>query len=237
MFVPELLRSRFVVGIIVGAAVALTLAGFTAKAFLVPNPTPDNNPLLTEGFNFTPLRSTENVWRGPEIGEKIDLTRLKMKDGRTLASTIGKQASVLVLVNPDCAMCRTASDGMQYLREKLATLDTTYFVVSFAKPPAHIDFFEYAESLGVGAPSFLWDVADGPPPPSLFGMSVPSHLLVNSDGIALCVWPGSSEEKSVRDRMAYQIVADTLVATNALNAVFQKPTPPVEAGARGRSSN
>jgi hypothetical protein len=64
----------FTMGVVVGAMVALSLAGLITKAFFVRKEAPINKPYLTEGFDFAPLRSSENEWRGPEIGEKIDLT-------------------------------------------------------------------------------------------------------------------------------------------------------------------
>lgn len=214
--------SRFAVGVVVGAIVALVLAALTTKAFFVRRAPPNNSPFLTEGFDFGLLRAADNEWRGPNTGETIDLTRLKMNDGKTLASVIGKQPAVLVLVSPTCPMCKTASDEMGYLREKLAGMEINYYLVSFTPPPLNVDFFKYGDSLRVGVPSFLWDTASGAPPSSLLMMTVPSHLLVKSDGTIICVWPGSYNEKGVRDRMAHQILADTLVATNTLNAILPK---------------
>ena len=111
---------------------------------------------------------------------------------------------------------------MRYLRQKLGTMEINYYVVSFTPPPENIDFFRYGDSLGVGAPSFLWDASKGAPPTSAYKMTVPSHLLVNSDGAVICVWPGSNENKAIRDRMAQQIVADTLVAANTASALIPK---------------
>jgi hypothetical protein len=119
-------------------------------------------------------------------------------------------------------MCKTSSDEMRYLRQTLANVNIDYYVVSFAPPPQNMDFFKYGDSLGVGAPSFLWDASTGAPPPSVFKMTVPSHLLVNSDGAVICAWPGGNEIKAIRDRMAQQIVADTLVAANTASVLTSK---------------
>jgi hypothetical protein len=212
----------FKMGVIIGAVVAATLAAFTTKAFFARKEAPLNKPFLTEGFDFGALRSADIEWRGPEIGEKIDLTRLKKKDGTTLASVIGQRPTAIVLVNPTCAMCRTASDEMRHIREKLAAINIDYFMVSFAPPSANTDFFKYGDSLGVGVPSFLWDASTGAPPPSLFRMTVPSHLLINSDGAVICAWPGANDNKGIRDRMAQQIVADTVVAANTASVLTAK---------------
>jgi hypothetical protein len=101
-------------------------------------------------------------------------------------------------------------------------MEINYYLVSFTPPPLNVDFFKYGDSLRVDASSFLWDTASGAAPSSILTMTVPSHLLVKNDGTVLCVWPGSYEDKAVRDRMAQQILADTLVATNTLNAILPK---------------
>jgi hypothetical protein len=152
---------RFALGIIIGGTIAFALGAFAAKGFLVakqdPNASTHTSPFLTEGFDFNQLRTPENEWRGPNIGEKIDLTRLKMKDGKTLASVVGKRPIVLVSINPDCAMVRIASDEMSHLREKLSSMDINYYMAFFAAQTPPLDFFKYGESLNVGAQSFLWD--------------------------------------------------------------------------------
>ncbi|MEK6336541.1 MAG: hypothetical protein AABM67_16560 [Acidobacteriota bacterium] len=223
MFGVRALRSRFSLGIVVGGMIAFALGAFTAKAYFArkqsPIPTSNANPFLIEGFDFNMLRTAETEWRGPDIGARIDLTRLRMKDGKTLASVVGKRPVVLVSVNPACAMCGIARDEMRYLREKLSNMDINYYPVFFASETPNSDFFQYSDSLKVGAPSFLWNIEAGQPPESLVTMTNPSHLLLNSDGTVIRVWPGSYKDKVVRDRMARQIVADTLVVIDTLNAL------------------
>jgi hypothetical protein len=197
----------------------------TSKAFFARKQSTNMSPFLTKGFDFNQLRSADNEWRGPDIGSKIDLTRLRMTDGKTLASVVGKRPIVLVSVNPDCAMCRIARDEMSYLREKLSSMDINYYLVFFASENPQSDFFEYSDSLKVSAPSFLWNADQGPPPESAFKMVNPSHLLLDVDGTVIRVWPGSNNDKEMRDRMAHQIIADTLVATDTLKALLPRMNP------------
>ena len=203
---------RLIIGVVVVGLVAFALGAYAAKARLNSKQRP-LSPYFLEGFDFTLLRKPDNEWRGPEVGAKIDLNRLKMQDGRTLASVMGTRPAVLVAVNSACALCKTAGDQMRYVREKLAGRDIDYYMVTFASPKPNEDFFLYADSLSVGVSSFQWDAEAGQPDPSIVLMTSPSHLLVHNDGTVICVWPGSYYDKDVRDRMAKQIVADTLVAT------------------------
>jgi hypothetical protein len=219
MLAGKMPHSGFVTGVIGGAIVALAVTAIAYKAFFMRKPDANPQLFLTEGFDFRPLRNPVNVWRGPNLGEKIDLTNLKKKDGSTLASAIGKRPIVLVVVNPECAMCRVASDEMRNLRERLGSEDIKYYVVAFESENPNIDFFRYGDSLGVGAPSFLWDEAAGAAPLSVLTMTMPSHLLLNSDGTVIRVWPGSSNETAVRDRMTHQILADALIATETITTL------------------
>lgn len=233
------LRYRIVLGAVIGATIAFPLGAFAAKAFLARRPGPTasvaassnsnqtSKPFLTEGFDFDQLRKSENEWRGPNIGEKIDLTRLRMKNGESLASLIGKRPIMLVSVSPECAMCRIARDEMVHLNKKLASIKINYYLASFAAQAHTSDFFEYTASLKVGAQGFLWNAEAGPPPEALFTMTTPSHLLLNSDGTVIRVWPGSYDDMPVRQRMARQILADTAVVIDTISVVL-----PQDAGAR-----
>jgi hypothetical protein len=223
VFRGRALHSRFALGIVIVGMIAFALGAFTTKAYFArkqsPIPTTNTSPFLIEGFDFNLLRTADNEWRGPDIGAKIDLTRLRMKDGKTLSSVVGKRPVVLISVNPACAMCAIAKDEMSYLREKLSSMDIDYYLVFFASETPKADFFQYSDSLKVGAPSFLWNFEAGQPPESLVVMTNPSHLLLNRDGTVIRVWPGSYKDKPVRDRMARQIIADTLVVIDTLNAL------------------
>jgi|SRR5215216_478058 len=213
----------FALGIIIGGTIAFAVGVVAGKRFVVPKQSAKASthasPFLTEGFDFNQLRTADNEWRGPNIGEKIDLTHLKMKDGKTLASMIGKRPIILVSINPDCAMVRITRDEMSNLREELLSMDINYYMAFFAAQTPQLDFFKYSDSLNIGAPSFLWDIQAGAPAESIFTMTTPSHLLLNSDGTVIRVWPGSYNDKPVRQRMMRQIIVDTLVAIDTLKAV------------------
>ena len=215
---------RLIVGVFVGGLLAFSLGVRIGRGFFAQKT--DSNTVATsgllriEGFDFNALRSKDNDWRGPELGEKIDLARLRTKENKTLASMIGPRPFMLVSVNPTCAMCKIAKDQMIYLRTELLRLDIDYHIVSFTFPAdRQLDFFSYAESLKVGGQSFLWNVEDGPPSEAIFIMNNPSHLLLDQNGTVIRVWPGSYADKAVRDRMARQILADTSLVLETLNAV------------------
>ena len=215
---------RLIVGVSVGGLLAFSLGITIGRSFFArksdPNTVATSGLLRIEGFDFNALRSKDNDWRGPDLGEQIDLARLRTKENKTLASVIGPRPFMLVSVNPTCAMCKIARDQMIYLRTELSRLDVDYHIVSFtSSADRQSDFFSYADSLKVGGQSFLWNLEDGLPSESIFIMNNPSHLLLDQNGTVIRVWPGSYADKAVRDRMARQILADTSVVLETLNAV------------------
>jgi hypothetical protein len=222
MTIREVLRSRLTAGIIIGGLVAYALGALSANAYYQRRQEKKNSELLTEGFDFNRFRSSEVEWRGPNVGEKVDLTRLRAKDGTPLAGMAGKRPVMIAAVNPGCPMCRVAVDEMIHLRAKLAAMGIDYYTVSFSRVDSRPAFFDYAASLKVGAPSFLWDAGAGAPPEALVVMGTPSHLLLNPDGTVIRVWPGSHQDVSLRQRMARQIIADAQVALDTLNALSSR---------------
>jgi hypothetical protein len=207
-------KSRRAIGFVAGVIVLLGLAAFAARVYLRPKP----SPFLTEGFDFNMLRKPEIDWRGPDLGTKVDLTRLESRDGRTLASVIDNRPIMIVALSPECPMCSIANDELLYLRDELANRNVNYYMSFFTAPTPDFDTFKYADGLNLGVPSFIWNKTSGPPPEPIFKMTTPSHLLVKNDGTVIRVWPGSYAEKSVRDRMAHQILSETSVVMDTLNA-------------------
>ncbi|HEX7330157.1 MAG TPA: hypothetical protein VF290_01575, partial [Pyrinomonadaceae bacterium] len=165
------------------------------------------------------LRAPDIEWRGPNIGDKVDLTRLETADGQTLASFVDKRPIMLVALNPECAMCGIAVDEMIQLRDGLANKNLNYYTSFFNSLMPNADIFKYADGLDIRVQSFVWNKGAGSPPESIFKMTTPSHLLLKSDGTVIRVWPGSYAEKSVRDRMARQILSETSVIIDTLYAV------------------
>jgi hypothetical protein len=177
------------------------------------------SPFLTEGFDFNMLRKPEIDWRGPDLGTKVDLTRLESREGKTLAGVIDNRPLMIVALSPECPMCSIANDELLHLRDELANRNVNYYISFFTTQAPAADTFKYADGLNLGVPSFIWNKTSGPPPEPIFKMTTPSHLLVRSDGTVIRVWPGSYAEKSVRDRMARQILSETSVVMDTLDAL------------------
>lgn len=216
--------SKILAGVIAGAIIALLVAGVIVKVVRRQSPPPGPALLLRQGFDFKALRSENLIWRGPALGEKIDLTRLKAADASELGQLLGKQPVMLASINPTCAMCSVAKDEMQFVREHVVPAGVQYYAVCFRPVDSISNFYEYANSIGIAAPTFEWQ-GEVAPPLSILDMTVPSHLLIAQDGTVLQVWPGSSNEKEVRDRMGSQIVEDTLIISEVLRlGAFNLPS-------------
>jgi len=210
-------KRRIVIGVLVAVIALGGLGIFAAKrVFLKPPAQPV--AFLTEGFNYDLLRAKDIDWRGPELGYKLDLSHLQDRNGKSLASVIAKGPAMLVVINSQCGMCTITTDQMLRVRDEASHKGLPYYVLFFVSQSREVDF-QYADGLNLGSPAFVWNGKDGPPSEDIFKIATPSHLLINGDGTVIRVWPGSYAEKSVRDRMTHQIVADTSVALDTLNAV------------------
>lgn len=208
-------RNTLIVGLAAGVALAAVAALIAFKSI---KPAQDfSNVMRKDGFDFTELRAPAHEWRGPEIGEKVNLKRLKGPDARTLADAVGEGPVMLVGVDPTCAMCKTAADTLRDIRERMASSGVAYYAVSFV--PVEVDFHRYTDSLGVGRQSFLWSSEEGGPPDPLLKAVQPTHILIAQDDTVLRVWPGANDEKQIRDRMGSQIVADTGVIIDTLEVL------------------
>lgn len=162
-----------------------------------------------EGFDYRPLFEQHPLETGPPIGQQIDISRLKSRDGRSLLEVSENRPVMLVVVDPDCGLCGVAADQMRWVRDGISGVQLPYYMVSFTAQLHSADFFNYAKSFDLRTESFLWS-NDLPPPSSFSSMVVPSHLLLGPGGVLINKWPGSHGDLSVRHRMANQIIADTL---------------------------
>lgn len=206
-------------------AILVISAMLLPKAFVSPKQKQQQtstklSPYFRNGFDFSLLRREENTWRGPDFGEKIDLTQLKGASGTTHLDAGNAQLLMVVAVSPECGMCGVAADEMRYVRDQIAARGIPYYVVSFIPLDNPAGFFKYCDSLGLGVPEFLWTKEQ--PLASLSNMAVPSHLLLDKDGVIIRTWPGSNDDKAFRIRMGNQIVADTNVITDTLEMLRRK---------------
>ena len=186
-----------------GLLFSLTML-FTALLFVSSQ---RSNPHTVEGFDFTPVLKMKPEG-GPDVGERIDLTRLVSREGVSLASTITTGRAMIALLNPRCALCRIAAGTMRDIKERIKQYDVKYYIVSFnSSEPASV--FRYCDSLDLDTPVFVWSSKESSPPELLSAMVTPSHILINQEGTIIDKWPGSNEDKALRERMANQIILDT----------------------------
>ncbi|MBA2495110.1 MAG: hypothetical protein H0V31_10510 [Acidobacteria bacterium] len=85
-------------------------------------------------------------------------------------------------------------------------IDCDYAIVSFSQKLAHKELSQYLMERNLSADSFLWIGGVNNILPSINKMVLPSHILVDRQGEVIKTFPGTDKEKSVRERMANQIV-------------------------------
>jgi len=121
--------------------------------------------------------------------EIIDLASWRNRDGRTLAEiSKGHSLSMLVLVSPDCSTCTT--DTLPALRGNIEKAKIAYYVVMIPTGTDAQKYFSYADSLKIGADSFVWSNGDVKPPAFLTTLPALSHVLVTNEGHVVNKWSG-----------------------------------------------
>jgi hypothetical protein len=217
-------KSRFLFGLIVGAALAATVA--TVLQLPARKQRTLAASYLLEGYDFSGLRSKDNVWRGPQVGEKINLANLIERNGSTLENTIQQGPVMIATVSAACEFCKLAKDQMQFVQSHVALKNVKYYFVSFEAREADPNFYRFCDALNSAIPAFRWSNDVSPPQESLSKIVTPAHLLVDRDGTVLEVWPGTSREQAVRDGMARQIVNDVSVILDTLDSRTSTPNKP-----------
>lgn len=165
---------------------------------------------VKEGFDFSFSYDQTDPSVGPKVGEKIDITNLKAHDGKRLSSIEAPRMMMLATVDPSCVACKiAAADQLRDVQSRIAEFDVPFYLVSFTTSKPRDEFFSYTDSLDIAVPAFLWDKNEKKPPDALYTMVLPSHILVDRNGVVILKWAGTDNRKLVRARMANQIVSDT----------------------------
>jgi hypothetical protein len=129
---------------------------------------------------------------GPAVGETVDLLSFRSRSGQTLAEALKKhQLAMLVLVDPNCGACTSTKDSLDELRERVEKTRIAYFVVMIPDGSDAQKYFDYTDSLKLGAESFVWSNANAKPPTSLLTITKPSHLQVTAEGLIVEKWLGT----------------------------------------------
>ena len=147
--------------------------------------------LFCVGSVFAPARA-QDLAAGPAVGEQIDLLSFRSRNGQTLAEAVKKSSlAMLVLVDPNCGTCTATKDNIAALRERVEKTRIAYFVVMVPDSSETQKYFEFADSLKLGADSFVWSNTNAKPPASLLTMTKPSHLQVTAEGLIVGKWSGT----------------------------------------------
>lgn len=162
-------------------------------------------------FSFDSRRENANFdWSGPKEGERINLNNFKTKQGEQFPQLPKQSIILLSIVDPNCRMCRVSEDLITQIQSEAKSNQIYYFMVSFAPQESSEKYFEYAETLSKSDKVYLWQGEKDDLSSALQKMVVPSHLLINEEGLIIRCFPGSSTDKAIRSQMANQIITEML---------------------------
>lgn len=159
-----------------------------------------------EEFNFDSIRKNEKIkWNGPKEGEKINLSNFKNEKGESFPNLTNNNLVLISFVNPRCKMCEDSKDLIKQVQLRSTSKNVQFGIVSLF-PPSKKKFFDYAKKLFGENRIYIWEGEQIPR--SLREMVIPSHLLLDGDGIVLRRFPGSSLKTEIREQMANQIIEE-----------------------------
>jgi hypothetical protein len=166
--------------------------------------------LSGEGYDFNSRRAKE--FSGPTIGETLNVSAMQAEDGRSLPEVAAESPYYMIaVVDPNCGACKAAQSQMKGIREGLKNRGIPFFFVMLSDDDSKPKYFAYVKSLGQESRGFIWQTNGIPPPPSsLVEMVVPTHLLLNRDGMVLDKWPGTHQDPVMRQRMVNQVLSDSI---------------------------
>lgn len=153
-------------------------------------------------------------WTGPRRGEIIDLDYLVDKNGVTLHEFPKNDLILLTVIDTRCGGCKLTREQFRYLDENLDGKNVDRFMVCFSPNVSPLEMSEYVKSLNLNTNSLTWTNGLGSVLSSINTIAFPSHILMDSRGAVIKSFAGTNFDKSVRDRMARQVLQEVMEEKN-----------------------
>lgn len=167
---------------------------------------------FSKNFDFDSIRKKQNLeWTGPSEGETVNLNGFRTKEGDSFPQLPKHSLILLSIVDPKCKMCQASQDLIVQVQSEAKFNQIYSAVVSLSQPQNNKEYFDYADTLSKSDKTYLWEENKNTLSPALQKMVVPSHLLLNENGVILRRFPGGSSDKSIRIQMANQIISEMLL--------------------------
>jgi hypothetical protein len=196
---------------------SLTLVAFFVFSQFWNSEQKQNDLLISSGFDFRKLRLNNTDFAEPKIGEKIDLSKFKDKNGKTMNEVAKDQYILLAVVDELCQACDMAKDSMAEIRQTVKQLDFGYYPIFFTLTKPDNDFLKYSQKLGFE--NYFCRSSEVVIPQSLSSMVTPTHISVSKNGVILQLWYGTNKDKEVRKVMANQISSDLLLINDVVKTL------------------
>ncbi len=164
------------------------------------------------GYDYDAKIAKGYNWIGPKPGEEIDSNFLMNDQGVSLKKFPKSKSKLLLLtvIEPECEAAKESQEQFRFLQENLAGEGIDYFIVSFSPEVSPVEISNYVRSLNIPAGSFSWTGDFENVLPSIKAIVYPSHILIDSNDVVIKTFPGTSNQKVIRDRMARQVLKEVL---------------------------
>lgn len=162
------------------------------------------------GYDYDSKIAKQYDWIGPKPGEIIDSNHLVNISGVSLEQFPKKELLLLTVVDPECPACKQSEEQLHFLQNNLTKEGIDYFIVCFSKKVSPSELSDYVRSLSLPSTSFSWADDFNNVLPSIKSIVFPSHILIDSKGFVIKTFPGTSNDKRIRDRMVRQVLNEVV---------------------------
>ena len=166
------------------------------------------------GYDYETTIARGYEWAGPKQGETIDINRLININGITLAKLSKNDLILMTVVDPGCGACKITQEQFRFLDENLEGRAIDRYLVCFSQKVSPSGLSDYVKTLDLSTDSLSWSGDLESVPTSIAKIVFPSHILVDSNGIVIRTFPGTSAEKRVRNRMVKRVLEEVLTEKN-----------------------
>ena len=162
------------------------------------------------GYDYEPNISKQFDWIGPKRGEILDSNYLVDKNGFTLAALTKNDLILLTVIDPGCGACKQTREQFRFLDENLVGKNVDRFIVCFSPTVSPSEMVEYVKAMELNTNSLTWTNGLESVLPSIKMIAFPTHILIDSNGTVIKSFPGTNNDKHVRDRMVRRVLEEVL---------------------------
>ena len=162
------------------------------------------------GVYDSKLEGPRISWVGPQIGETIELNRLRSIDNKNPKDEFEYDILIFLVINPGCPACQSSTDQMREVEHFASENAIGFSMASFRRDVSLVDLQVFRDFAGLSSRMFSFEGNESDISPTSNGLQYPSYISTDDDGKNLRIFAGSHQDDTLRKKLTEQIKGDTL---------------------------